>query len=87
VARIWENALPGGSGREVLTDAGEVTTEVVGGAVAGVVGTVEAATGMATGDTALTGATRGRVDDGAGCRVAPSAPPAIAPMASNPIKT
>jgi len=86
VARIWENKLPGGSGREVVTDAGEVTTDGVGGMVIGV-GAVELGRRVERGDSDFTAAAGGPVDgEAAGPVVAPRAAPAIAPRVTNPIK-
>jgi hypothetical protein len=69
----------------VLTDDGEFTTDVVGGAISGGVGAVELGRGIETGDTAFTVAAPGR-SDGTGRVVAPTAAPVIAPTVSNPIK-
>jgi hypothetical protein len=95
VAEIWENALPGDSGREVLTDAGEVTTDGVGGPttdgvpgpITGVEGTVELGGGIGSGDTAFAVTGPGPVDGvAAGREVAPRAAATMAARVTNPTK-
>jgi hypothetical protein len=87
VSTIWENALPGDSAREVVTDAAAVITDVVGGAVTVVVGPLEFATAIETGATAFCATALGLVGgDAVGPVVAPKAAAVRAPERTNAIR-
>ena len=72
MSTIWENELPGGSARAVVTDAAEVITDVPG--------TVECTTGIETGATAFSATALGLVGgDAVGPVVASKAAAVTAP--------